>query len=558
MVLLNCRGTTVRPMSFFQLVRRDMHGSLRKLAFMSALAGISNSAILTAINAGAQTAGDRSDLWAVTLFLIALFIFIKTQLYVTATITAEIEAIIHRLRVRIMDLVRHSELLVLEKIGRARIVTAITSDTAVLTQASTMLSFSIQAPVLIFFVGIYVAYLSLAAFAMSVIVIGMAGIIFHFRSRRLAVDKAKAAEEERRLFDRVADFLDGFKEVRLNSERSNDLFDDAFNASRTAANIKIRAQTETFRDILASQSYMYILLGAVIFVAPRFSESLGGANSMKVAVALLYIVGAFFGFVQSIPILLNANAAADRVDQLEADLHATVSAKEGEIKVSKRFDKIEMRNIVFRYVHKFSDVPFQIGPIDFSLRSGELVFITGGNGSGKSTFLKVFAGLYAPDSGEIILDGKRIDDTRRDAYCALMSAIFVDYHLFQRLYGIPEPEPAETDRLLTEFQLEDKTGISHGEFRTLDLSSGQRKRLALIVGLLEKRPILLLDEWTADQDPEFRRKFYHELLPELLRAGTTIVAITHDDRYLDELHLPARRIRMDEGRIVEQRSIESG
>jgi ABC-type siderophore export system fused ATPase/permease subunit len=79
------------------------------------------------------------------------------------------------------------------------------------------------------------------------------------------------------------------------------------------------------------------------------------------------------------------------------------------------------------------------------------------------------------------------------------------------------------------------------------ISIAQRRRLALIVSLLEKRPILLLDEWTAEQDPEFRRKFYDDLLPGLLKAGATIVAITHDVHYLDELNLPARRIRMDKG-----------
>ena len=76
--------------------------------------------------------------------------------------------------------------------------------------------------------------------------------------------------------------------------------------------------------------------------------------------------------------------------------------------------------------------------------------------------------------------------------------------------------------------------------------------------MLEKRPILILDEWTAEQDPEFRRKFYDELLPQMKQAGLTVVAITHDDRYLDELDLPAVRIRMEEGRIVEQRSMEHG
>ena len=136
-------------------------------------------------------------------------------------------------------------------------------------------------------------------------------------------------------------------------------------------------------------------------------------------------------------------------------------------------------------------------------------------------------------------------------------ASFPDYHLFEKLYGMPDPDRAEVNRLLTEFRLLDKTRLTDGQFSTLDLSAGQRKRLALIVSLLEKRPILLLDEWAADQDPEFRRKFYYDLLPELKRTGQTVVAITHDDRYLDEMDLPARRLRMEDGRFVAQQTVES-
>ena len=140
----------------------------------------------------------------------------------------------------------------------------------------------------------------------------------------------------------------------------------------------------------------------------------------------------------------------------------------------------------------------------------------------------------------------------------MIAAIFVDYHLFRRLYGIIDADPGELARLLTQFRLHDKTRLIEGEFSTLDLSGGQRKRLALVVSLLEDRPILLLDEWTADQDPDFRRKFYDELLPTLQQAGKTVVVITHDDRYLDELDLPARRLRMDEGRFVGQQAMGSG
>jgi cyclic peptide transporter len=541
-------------MSFLQLVRREMHGSLPKLLLMSGLGGISTAAILGAINAGLQSG---PTLWASTLFIIALFLFIKTQYYVTITTTAEIEAIIHKIRVRLMDQIRRSELLSIEGIGRASIVAAITSDTALLTQASNMLCFTVQGAVLIFFVAIYVAFLSLAAIITTIVIVSVAAAIFHMKNRQLVVEKQRAAEWERRLFDRLTDFLDGFKEVRLNSARSAALYDDAVDVSRTAANIKIKSQAETFKMIVTSQISMYVLLGAVVFIAPQFSESLGGAALTKTTTALMFIVGACFGLVQSIPILLSANAAADRIEQLERAMRATVSSIEPrEIPALKRFRKIEMRRIMFRYVDRFSETAFQIGPIDFELDPGELVFITGGNGSGKSTFLRVLSGLYPPDSGEIILDGRLINDLTRDEYRSLIAGIFFDYHLFKRLYGVPEPNRGEVERLLTQFRLADKTGLADGEFRTLDLSGGQRRRLALIVSLLEKRPILLLDEWTAEQDPEFRRKFYDELLPDLMKAGTTVVVITHDDRYLDELDLPARRIRMDEGRIVEQRTIK--
>src|SRR5580692_10469753 len=545
-------------MSFIDLVRREMHGSMPKLLVMSGLGGVSNASILAAINAGVQDAGNgqKPGLWAATLFLVALFLFMRSQQYVTITATAEIEAIIHKLRLRIMDMIRRSELLEMEKIGRARIVAAVTSDTAVLTQASNMLAFTVQGAVLIFFVGIYVAYLSIVAFLLTFVIVVGAGTIFHHKNKRLAAQKSESAAWERRLFDRLTDFLDGFKEVRLNRARSDDLYADASEVSMTAANIKIRTQAETFKMIVTSQLSMYVLLGAVVFVAPNLSDTLGGTSIAKATTALLFIVGACFGLVQSIPILLNANAAADRIGRLEAALETALSAVEPrELTERKRFEKIEMQNIVFRYTDRFSDTVFKIGPIDFTLNSGELVFITGGNGSGKSTFLRVLAGLYPPDSGEIYVDGTRINDNTRDDYRALMSAIFFDYHLFQRLYGIDEPDPAELDRLLRKFRLEDKTGLVNGAFRTLDLSGGQRRRLALIVSMLEKRPIMLHDEWTAEQDPEYRRKFYDELLPEMLQAGATIIVITHDDRLLDELRLPARKIRMDEGRIVEQRTI---
>ena len=545
-------------MSFFQLVRREMQGSLNRLAVMSGLGGVSNAAILAAINAGAQSAGNGEvSVSAATLFVVALLLFIKTQHYILIATTVEIEAIIHKLRVRLMDEVRHSELLPLDAIGRAAIVAAITKETTTLTQATNMVAFAGQGVVLVFFVGIYIAYLSLLAFAVSVVIICVAGVIFHIKSRQVAAGTREAAEWDNRLFDRLIDLLDGFKEVRLNRSRSDDLFDDVVEVSRKAANIKIRSQSESYKQLVFSQSSMYLLLASVVFMVPAFSDTKGGSIT-QVTTALMFVVGVCMGIVQTIPILQAADVASDNIERLEAKLRAIVGETQVDLEPRSRFDKIEMRDVVFSYMDKSSEAVFQVGPLNFTLHSGDIVFISGGNGSGKSTFLKLLAGLYEPDSGELLLDGVRVDDTNRDAYRALIAAIFVDYHLFQRLYGIADPAPGEINRLLTQFRLTDKTRLTGGEFSTLDLSGGQRKRLALIVSLLEKRPILLLDEWTADQDPDFRRKFYDELLPELKQAGETVVVITHDDRYLAELDLPARKLRMDEGRFVGQDSVASG
>lgn len=547
-------------MSFLRLVRDEMQGSLRRLALVSVFGGLSTTLILASINAGAQAADNgRVSLWAAAVFAVALLLFVQTQHYILITTTAEIGAIIHKLRVRLMDYVRRSELLPLENIGRAQIVAAITMETSILTQAANTLAFAAQGALLILLVAIYVAYLSVIAFVLGVIIVGIGAALFHAKSKQLAVDLREANMWENRLFDRLSDVLDGFKEVRLNRPRSDELFEHVVEVSRAAANLKIKTQSETYRRMIFLQTSLYTLLGAVAFVVPVFSASMGGGTVTKAITALVFIVGACFGLVQSIPVVAAASAAAEKIAVLEAQLSKAVSAAEITTDEARgRFAKIEFRDVEFSYVDRFSERAFKVGPLNFTLNSGDLSILTGGNGSGKSTFMKLLAGFYRPDSGEILLDGTPIGESNYESYRSLFTAIFPDFHLFQRLYGIPEPDMAELERLLTELRLAGKTRLSDGEFRTVDLSSGQRRRLALIVSLLEKRPIMLLDEWAADQDPEFRRKFYFELLPALHRAGVTVVAISHDDRYIEEMDVPIRRLAMDEGRFVEPRELENG
>src|SRR6202000_2662614 len=118
-----------------------------------------------------------------------------------------------------------------------------------------------------------------------------------------------------------------------------------------------------------------------------------------------------------LPMLTAANASADRIARLEAELVATArSADIDQGEFPKAFETIEFADVVCPYFDRSSETTFRVGPIDFTLRRGDLVFITGGNGSGKSTFMKLLSGLYIPESGTITLDGMPIGDNTREKY----------------------------------------------------------------------------------------------------------------------------------------------
>lgn len=165
-------------------------------------------------------------------------------------------------------------------------------------------------------------------------------------------------------------------------------------------------------------------------------------------------------------------------------------------------------------------------------------------------------GLYAPRQGEVVLDGVPVTARTRDDYRQLFTTVFSDFYLFEDLVAeggdaatvLPEAARPYLERL----EIAHKVSVTDGVFSTLDLSTGQRKRLALVHAYLEGRPVLVFDEWAADQDPAFRHLFYTELLPELRDRGYLLVVISHDDRYF---HLADRVVTMQAGRIaaVEER-----
>jgi putative ATP-binding cassette transporter len=216
--------------------------------------------------------------------------------------------------------------------------------------------------------------------------------------------------------------------------------------------------------------------------------------------------------------------------------------------VEPEFRRIDLVQISHSYVHEKDETNFVLGPMNLSFKPGEIVFLAGGNGSGKSTLAKIIAGLYPPESGQILWDGRPVEAANRDDYRQLFSAVFYDFYLFDSFMGLQHNGLDERAQVyLRQLHLDHKVKVRNGALSTLSLSQGQRKRLALLTAYLENRPFYLFDEWASDQDPLFKETFYTQLLPELKARGKAVLAITHDDRYF---HLADRLYKLDYGQLV--------
>jgi putative ATP-binding cassette transporter len=380
---------------------------------------------------------------------------------------------------------------------------------------------------------VYIAILSKTAFFITVGMIWLA-LMLHFRRaielRELLSD---AQRRENELLGALAHLLDGFKETRMSRARSNDLFQHIGQISTSVESVKRRAGTAFSAHYVLTQAMLYALLAAIVFLLPRISPDYSDLVP-KLTAAILFIIGPLGAVVGAIPLYSAANVAASNIFALEDTLENSTSVEVNgrpEAEPPVRLVQIEFHQTVFQYADRGKASAFRLGPIDLKVESGETLFIVGGNGSGKSTLLKTLTGLYRPQSGTIVMDQTLVTPETVLWYRSHFTPIFGDYHLFDRLYGLGAVQPARVNDLLALMQLEDKTTFEGGRFTNLDLSSGQRKRLALIVALLEDRPILVLDEWAADQDQQFRRFFYETILPDLKQQGKTIIAATHDDRY---------------------------
>lgn len=537
-------------MNLLRLFQREFAGNLWLFLAISVLAGLSNAGILAIINSAAEHASEtEASFRYLLMFLASIAIYITAQRHTKVVSAKEVEDNIHKIRTRIINKIRSCDLSTVEGIGDSRIYASMTTETSTISQAAPMLVNTMQAAVLIFFTSLYIAYLSMAAFFLTVGFMTIA-VSFHFYYlKKVKRAYAHAMQDERNLFDRITDALSGFKEARMNSQRSNELYEDATIVSQQATDNKVIAQVNVANHLIFSQTTFYMLLATMVFILPNFNDGYPDVV-IKTSTAVLFLIGPISTLVGSIPAFSTAGMAIDNIYALEEELdqfsdkEATHSPSAQQF--NENFKAIHFNNVGFSYPEQTDGKSFKVGPFNLTFKPGEIVFIAGGNGSGKSTFMKLLTGLYHPTGGHISIDDTEITKANSQQYRNLMSCVFTEYHLFKTAYGLKSVPTEEVESLIDYLEMRGKVEYIDGQFSTIDLSAGQKKRIALLISLMEDRPIYIFDEWAADQDPEFRRKFYHEILPNLKKQNKTVIAITHDDRYFD---CADTLIRINEGKI---------
>ncbi|QGM45500.1 cyclic peptide export ABC transporter [Methylocystis heyeri] len=436
----------------------------------------------------------------------------------------------------------------LEQTERHRLIAALTADVGRISGFIRGLAYLIVASCEAAACAIYMAYLSWPMFC-AVALVGVANYLGIRAASRLAYARYM---EERQSVDNIQKsyqaLIDGAKELRLNRRLRYRFFYD-----QIATDIeRIRAATNSSSvgsvlSVALDSASFFIMAGALIGLSAWLDKS----ELAQFILILMYLKGPVGQIVLSLPTFDQSLISFKNVAELSQRLRQSEEGLLGSQSDSRTlgaFESLECRGLRFAFPVKEEVAPFVLGPIDLRVNAGETIFIVGENGSGKTTLIKVLLGIYPSPDGQIFLNGVCIDDSNRDHYRQYFSAIFFDFHLFARLTGVEETDEDEVRAHLTRLDIAHKTSFHDGAFSTLDLSAGQRKRLALIVTYLEKRPVVVLDEWAAEQDPTFRRIFYREILPEMKRKGKTLIVVSHDDRYFDAAD---RILKIKDGKIVE-------
>jgi len=512
--------------------------------------GLCVTALLATINNGLHTQGGLSQ------GLVMGFVGL-CALALVSTILSDIgtnhvgQHIIARLREELGEKVLAAPIEQIERFRSHRLIPVLTHDVDTISDfAFAFAPLAISLTVTLGCMG-YLAMLSWPMFLMMLVALSIGIAIQSVAQSRGIRGFMAARDSEDQLQKHYSAIAAGAKELRIHRPRRQRMFQHGIGA--TAERIR-DLQTRSINTFVIAKSLgsmlFFVVIGMGLVLQSLWPSGDAGVMSGFVLV-LLYMKGPLEHLISTLPIIGRARIAFTRIAELSEQFanpepHLLLADNGA---AAQPVHSLELDNVRYSFPPVGDNKPFSLGPVNLKIAQGDIVFIVGENGCGKTTLIKLLLGLYAPHQGQIKVNGAAVDATSRDDYRQLFTTVFADYYLFDDLVQGDQQIPDDANQYLERLEIAHKVKVEDGHFNTTDLSTGQRKRLALVNAWIEGRPVLVFDEWAADQDPTFRRIFYTELLPDLKRLGKTIIVISHDDRYFD---MADQLVRLEAGKVIEE------
>ncbi len=538
----------------FALLPRAARPAAAAATALGLLAGVATAGLLALIHAAAAD-GPATARFAGA-FAATCAAALATRVGSALLLTRLSQDAIYDLRLRLCRQLPGLPLRELEALGPARLLAVLTEDVATLGAALPSL------PVLGTNIAVvasclaYLAWLSPRAFGAFAAFLAVAVVTYQLPIAWARRRFQRARDEQDALFQHLRTLIEGAKELKLSPARRERFFAEGLGP--TADRLRREGTLAHGCYVIADgwgSLLAFLAVAGVLF--GRAELGLGTHAAGGYALVILFMVSPLQVIFAVLPTLAGARVALRTIAALGASLGGPGEAapspppgRPGEAapEAPAATTSVELAGVRHAYRRGPGDHDsFTLGPLDLTLRPGEIVFVVGGNGSGKSTLAKVLTGLYEPEAGTILWNGAAVGSETRDAYRQQFSAVFSDFFLFDDLSVRDESSDERARELLARLRLARHVTVSGGALSTIDLSQGQKKRLALLSALLEDRPAYVFDEWAADQDPAFKEIFYTQLLPELRRQGKLVLVISHDDRYFgvaDRVH------RLEDGRLA--------
>jgi putative ATP-binding cassette transporter len=535
-------------MSVLLLLLRASRGRFVLAVLLGALSGASSALLVSRINqavAGQEPVGRALVLSFAAAGLAAMLTrmgaqFVLNRLHYQA---------LFELRMELCRRILAAPLRQLEEVGTHRLMASLVEDANAVSATLLHLPTLFVNGAIIAGCLVYLAWLSPPLFLAMLGFMAGAVVTYWLPTTRTFGLLTRSRQAQDAQYKSFQSLMGGIKELKLNARRRAAFTESVLLPSAG----EIRDLSTRSSNIFSATSSWGVFLhvagvGLLLFAAPHFGGMSWGLV-VGYTLVVLYMQQPVEGLLGLLPLVGRGTVAVRKMEQLGQQLAGAGTDTVATNAEPRAFQTLELAGITHTYYRENDDRPFTLGPIDLRLAPGELVFLVGGNGSGKTTLAKLLTGLYRPEAGEVRVDGAPVTDAGREQYRQLFSVVFSDFHLFESLLGVDgsdERVVREVERSLARLQLDRKVRIQDGLLSTTSLSTGQRKRLALLVAYLEDRPIYVFDEWAADQDPVFKDVFYRELLPELKRRGKAVLVISHDDRYFP---LADRILRLESGKL---------